>query len=80
LGIYPRGERGWGKNTPHKRSWGSPRGSFFVAVTGMGLFPGGEFPVAIPTPAPLFAAPQLLRSHRISTGRLALRSYPINPS
>jgi hypothetical protein len=27
-GIYPRGERGWGKNDPHKRSW-DPRGEIF---------------------------------------------------
>jgi hypothetical protein len=43
LGIYPRGERGWGRNVPRKRSWGSPRGSFFVAGTGMGSYsPAGN--------------------------------------
>jgi hypothetical protein len=28
MGIYPRGERGWGRNAPRKSSWGSPRGIF----------------------------------------------------
>jgi hypothetical protein len=43
LGIYPRGERGWEKNAPRKRSWGSSRGSFFVAGTGMGSYsPAGN--------------------------------------
>jgi hypothetical protein len=42
LGIYPRGERGWGRNVPHKRSWGSPRGSFFVVGTGMGSYSPAE--------------------------------------
>jgi hypothetical protein len=46
LGIYPRGERGWGRNAPRKRSWGSPRGSFFVAGTGMGSYsPAGNSPL-----------------------------------
>jgi hypothetical protein len=46
LGIYPRGERGWGRNAPRKRSWGSSRGSFFVAGTGMGSYsPGGNSPL-----------------------------------
>jgi hypothetical protein len=35
MGIYPRGERGWGRNAPRKSSWGSPWGNFFVAGTGM---------------------------------------------
>jgi hypothetical protein len=36
MGIYPRGERGWGRNAPRKSSWGFPRGNFFVAGTGTG--------------------------------------------
>jgi hypothetical protein len=29
-------KRGWGRNVPRKRSWGSPRGNFFIAGTGLG--------------------------------------------
>jgi hypothetical protein len=28
LGIYPRGERGWGRNVPRKHSCGSSWGNF----------------------------------------------------
>jgi hypothetical protein len=35
MGIYPHGERGWGRNAPRKSSWGSPRGILFVTGTGM---------------------------------------------
>jgi hypothetical protein len=49
MGIYPRGEWGWGINVPRKRSWGSSRGKIFVAGDGdRELKPNGEFPIAIP--------------------------------
>jgi hypothetical protein len=42
--------RGWGRNVPRKRSWGSPRGNFFRRGDGDGeLKPDVEFSVAIPT-------------------------------
>jgi hypothetical protein len=46
MGIYPRGERGWGRNAPRKSSWGSPRGNFFVAGMGTGRQnPTGKSPL-----------------------------------
>jgi hypothetical protein len=49
MGIYPRGERGWGRKAP-ARVRGNSRGRiFFVAETGYGEpKPDGDFPVAIP--------------------------------
>jgi hypothetical protein len=38
LGIYPREELGWRRNVPRERSWGSPRGNFFIAGTRIGSY------------------------------------------
>jgi hypothetical protein len=49
MGIYPCGERGWGRNAPRKSLWGSPLGIFFCRGDGYGEpKPDGDFPVAIP--------------------------------
>jgi hypothetical protein len=65
LGIYPRGERGWGRNAPRKRSWGSPWGSFFVTGTGMGSYsPAGNSP--LPSLVVCLRHPPLFRPMPIS--------------
>jgi hypothetical protein len=48
MGIYPRWERGWGRNAP-TRVRGDPCGEFFYRGDGYGEpKPDGDFPVAIP--------------------------------
>jgi hypothetical protein len=46
-GIYPREERGWGRNVPSKPSWGSQRGKIFVVGIGMESYsPTRNFPLS----------------------------------
>jgi hypothetical protein len=49
MGIYPRGERGWGRNAPPQEFVGILAGIFFCRGDGYGEpKPDGDFPVAIP--------------------------------